>query len=103
MQTSSQSDTNENELAEYMHVTQNIVTVRINPDGTTESLSDQNSSDGQLLLYSDVDVLNSLKSDSMDDKRPHVIEDENGVQHEITIEEQQDGIELLTFEDDQLE
>lgn len=107
----SQSDTNENDLTEYINVSsldsKNIITVRINEDGSTEPLSDQNSNDEQLILYSDVAVLTPLKNDNISEKRKfdgaHIIEDENGVRHEITIEEQQDAIELLTFEDDQLE
>lgn len=60
----------------------------------------------QLLMYGDVDVLTEYKPshdelEKMD--KTEYVEDENGIQHEITIEEQQDAIELLTFEDDQLE
>lgn len=91
-----------------------MITVRINEDGTAEPLSDQNSNDDQYNIYSinpihnsDVAVLTPLKNDDIDEKgkfdRAHIIEDENGIRHEITIEEQQDAIELLTFEDDQLE
>lgn len=58
----------------------------------------------QLLLYGDVNVL-TMPADGrlMKSEKAQYIEDENGIQHEITIEEQQDAIELLTFEDDQLE
>lgn len=67
--------------------------------------SDEVDEGEQLLLYGDVDVLTEYKpsNDDLDklDKTQYV-EDENGI-HEITIEEQQDAIELLTFEDDQLE
>lgn len=59
----------------------------------------------QLLLYGDVDVLTEYKQsgDGLRLEKTQYIEDKNGIQHEITIEEQQDAIELLTFEDDQLE
>lgn len=62
--------------------------------------NDEDGVDGeQLLLYGDVDV---LTGDSTLHKisNAQYIEDENGIQHEITIEEQQDAIELLTFEED---
>lgn len=55
--------------------------------------------EGQLLLY-DVDLLDTInKNPNM--KRRYVTK--GGQLHEITIAEHQDPIELLTFEDDELE
>lgn len=88
------------DITEYISLSQN------DDDGTASE------GEGQLLLYSDVDldVLNAIKAQNAVIKRKyvttketsHVIEDENGIQHEITIADQ-DPIELLTFEDDDLE
>lgn len=78
----------------------------ITTDGRTICADDGIDEGEQLLLYSDVDVLTEYKPSSSDLQKmtkTQYIEDENGIQHEITIEEQQGAIELLTFEDDQLE
>lgn len=73
----------------------------ITTTGDVHSITENDEDGEQLLLYGDVDV---LSGDSALHKigNAQYIEDENGIQ-EITIEEQQDAIELLTFEDDQLE
>lgn len=80
---------NEGDLTEYLtHA--NIITKE--DDGTSES-------EGQLILY-DVDVLDAIKDPNT--KRKYVTT--KGWQlHEITIADHQDPIELLTFEDDELE
>lgn len=75
-------------------------------DGQTICAEDSVDEGEQLLLYGDVDVLTEYKptrAELQKMSKTQYIEDENGIQHEITIEEQQDAIELLTFEDDQLE
>lgn len=97
-----------NDLAEYINISrddivtedEDIVLSHGDPDG-----------EGQLLLYTDVDVdtlASTMKAQNIIIKRkigdkPQYIEDENGIQHEITIAEHQDAIELLTFDDDELE
>lgn len=86
----------QNDLAEYITEDEDVVLGGVDPD-----------SDGQLLLYTDVDVdtlESTMKTQSIILRRkigdkPQFIEDENGIQHEITIAEHQDAIELLTFEE----
>lgn len=86
----------QNDLAEYITADEDVVLGGVDPD-----------SDGQLLLYTDVDVdtlESTMKTQSIILRRkigdkPQFIEDENGIQHEITIAEHQDAIELLTFEE----
>lgn len=100
-------DNNDNELAEYINITREDIVAEQDDD----PLNAEN--DNQILLYSnvdvDVDVLQqTIKSQNIVLKRqladkPHIIEDEDGVQYEITIAEHQDAIELPTFEDDELE
>lgn len=87
---------NDGNIEEYITITNEPMTG--NEDETEDG--------EQLLLYGDVNVLTEYKpADSrlLKPEKAQYIEDENGIQHEITIEEQQDAIELLTFEDDQLE
>lgn len=80
---------NEGDITEYLtHA--NIITK--DDDGTTSE------SEGQLLLY-DVDVLDAIKGPGV--KRKYVTT-KGGQLHEITIAEP-DPIELLSFEDDELE
>lgn len=81
--------TNEGDITEYLtHA--NIITK--DDDGTTSE------SEGQILLY-DVDVLDAIKGSSVKRK---IVTSKGGQLHEITIAES-DSIELLTFEDDELE
>lgn len=80
---------NEGDLTEYL-TQANIITKE--DDGTSES-------EGQLILY-DVDVLDAIKDPNI--KRKYVTT-KGGQLHEITIADSQDPIELLTFEDDELE
>ena len=91
------------QIEEYINLSNATIVSESDMDGTAGE------EDVQLLLYNDVDVLSNLTSDNVTNIRniiksksdkPHIIEDEDGVQHEITIEEEQDAIELLTFEDD---
>lgn len=82
---------NEGDLAEYL--TQANIITKVDDDGTTSE------SEGQLLLY-DVDVLEAIKDPNI--KRKYVTT-KGGQLHEITIADHQDPIELLTFEDDELE
>lgn len=82
---------NEGDLAEYL--TQANIITKVDDDGTTSE------SEGQLLLY-DVDVLDAIKDENI--KRKYVTT-KGGQLHEITIADHQDPIELLTFEDDELE
>lgn len=80
---------NEGDITEYLtHA--NIITK--DDDGTTSE------SEGQLLLY-DVDVLDAIKGSSVKRK---IVQTKSGQLHEITIADS-DPIELLTFEDDELE
>lgn len=81
---------NEGDIAEYL--TQANIIAK-DDDGTNSE------SDGQLLLY-DVDVLEAIKDPNM--KRKFVTT-KGGQLHEITIGDHQNSIELLTFEDDELE
>lgn len=81
---------NEGVIAEYL-TQANIITK--DDDGTTSE------SEGQLLLY-DVDVLEAIKDPNI--KRKFVTT-KGGQLHEITIADHQNSIELLTFEDDELE
>lgn len=83
--------TNEGDITEYLQHA-NIITK--DEDGTNSE------SEGQLLLY-DVDVLDAIK-DNTTIKRKFV-QTKGGQLHEITITDAQDPIELLTFEDDELE
>lgn len=80
---------NEGDIAEYL-TQANIITK--DDDGTNSE------SEGQLLLY-DVDVLEAIKDPNI--KRKFVTT-KGGQLHEITIADQ-NSIELLTFEDDELE
>lgn len=96
-----------NDLAEYISISrddivtedEDVVLSGVDPDAEG------------LLLYTDVDVdalESTMKTQNIILKRkigdkPHFIEDENGTRHEITIAEHQDAIELLTFDDDELE
>lgn len=82
--------TNEGDITEYF-TQANIITK--DDDGTNSE------SEGQLLLY-DVDVLDAIKDSNI--KRKYVTT-KGGQLHEITIADHQDPIELLTFEDDELE
>lgn len=81
---------NEGDIAEYL-TQANIITK--DDDGTASE------SDGQLLLY-DVDVLEAIKDPNI--KRKFVTT-KGGQLHEITIADHTNSIELLTFEDDELE
>lgn len=81
---------NEGDLAEYL-TQANIITK--DDDGTNSE------SEGQLLLY-DVDVLDAIKDSNIKKK---YITTKGGQFTEITIADHQDPIELLTFEDDELE
>lgn len=82
---------NEGDLTEYL-TQANIITK--DDDGTNSE------SEGQLLLY-DVDVLEAIKESGNIKKK--YITTKGGQYHEITITDHQDPIELLTFEDDELE
>lgn len=83
--------TNEGDIAEYL-TQANIITK--DDDGTNSE------SEGQLLLY-DVDVLDAIK-ETANIKRKYVTT-KGGQLNEIIITDSQDPIELLTFEDDELE
>lgn len=83
---------NEGDLTEYLtHA--NIITK--DDDGTNSE------SEGQLLVY-DVDVLDAIKDTNIK-KTTKYITTTGGQYQEITIADHQDPIELLTFEDDELE
>lgn len=81
---------NEGDIAEYL-TQANIITK--DDDGTTSE------SEGQILLY-DVDVLEAIKDPNI--KRKFVTT-KGGQLHEITIADHPNSIELLTFDDDELE
>ncbi|XP_055319139.1 zinc finger protein interacting with ribonucleoprotein K-like [Sitodiplosis mosellana] len=83
---------NEGDLAEYL-TQANIITK--DDDGTNSE------GEGQLLLY-DVDVLEAIKETS-NIKKKYITTTKGGQFQEITIADHQDPIELLTFEDDELE
>lgn len=81
--------TNEDDITEYLtHA--NIITK--DDDGTTSE------SESQLYMY-DVDVLDAIKGQSVKRK---IMTTKGGQLHEIAITDS-DPIELLTFEDDELE
>lgn len=82
--------TNEGDIAEYL-TQANIITK--DDDGTNSE------SEGQILLY-DVDVLEAIKDSSIKKK---YITTKSGQFHEITVADDQDHIELLTFADEDLE
>lgn len=97
-----------NDLAEYITMSREDI---VTEDEDVVLGGGDVDGEGQLLLYTDVDVdtlESTMKTQSIILKReirdkPQFIEDENGIQHEITIAEHQDAIELLTFDDDELE
>lgn len=97
-----------NDLTEYINITRDDI---VTEDEDVVLSATDTDADKQLLLYTDVDVYtleSTMKSQNLILKRKigdkaQYIEDENGIQHEITIAEHQDAIELLTFDDDELE
>lgn len=97
------ADSNDNDLAEYIITQDDILTE--DEDVMAGAVSEH---ENQLLLYGDVGVdmlTQSLKPQGIILKRgkQHFIEDINGIEHEITIADGEDGMELLAFEDDDLE
>lgn len=97
-----------NDLAEYINISRDDI---VTEDEDVVLGGEDPDAEGHLLLYTDVDVdalESTMKTQNIILKRkigdkPQFIEDENGIQHEITIAEHQDAIELLTFDDDELE
>lgn len=97
------AESNDNDLTEYIIQQEDMLT---EDEDVINGRADEH--DSPLLLYSDVgvDVLGeTVKPQGIIVKRgkQHFIEDINGIQHEITITDNDDGMELLTFEDDDLE
>lgn len=87
------------DLAEYINISRDdMVTEDESVDDIVEGLC----TPIMVLSQVDVDTLQSQMERKIGDKTQY-IEDENGIQHEITISDHQNAIELLTFDDEELE